>query len=51
VNDFCDNFSPGISKTHHYYPGSYHLLMYDHQRDKIFADISSWLDQQLDSSK
>jgi alpha-beta hydrolase superfamily lysophospholipase len=51
VNDFCDNFSPGISKTHHYYPGSYHLLMYDHQRDEIFADISSWLDQQLDSSK
>lgn len=50
VNDFCNNFDPLISKTHHYYPESYHLLMYDHQRDKIFADISLWLDQHLDGN-
>ncbi len=50
VDDFCDHFDPLISKTRHNYHGSYHLLMYDHQRDKIFADISSWLNQHLDSN-
>lgn len=45
VNDFYAHFAQSVSKTHHYYPQSYHLLMYDHQRDKIFSDISSWLDQ------
>lgn len=45
VNDFYEHFDQAISKSHHYYPESYHLLMYDHQRDKIFSDISSWLGQ------
>lgn len=45
VGDFCNNFDQSVRKTHHYYPGSYHLLMYDHQRDKIFGDIAAWLDQ------
>lgn len=49
VNDFCRNFGSLVSSTHHYYPGSYHLLMYDHQKERIFADISSWLNQHLDS--
>lgn len=48
VNDFCRNFDPLVNVTHHYYPSSYHLLMYDHQKEKIFADISSWLNQHLD---
>lgn len=45
VADFCNNFDQSVSKTHHYYPGSYHLLMYDHQRDKIFGDVSTWLNK------
>ena len=45
VNDFCEHLPDSISKTHKYYPGSYHLLMYDHDRDKIFADASVWLSQ------
>ncbi|MBT8043980.1 MAG: lysophospholipase [Verrucomicrobiae bacterium] len=35
----------GMAKTRHYYPDSFHLLMYDHDRDKIFKDVSSWLDR------
>ncbi|MDG1356944.1 MAG: alpha/beta fold hydrolase [Akkermansiaceae bacterium] len=50
VNDFCNHFDPLISKTRHDYTGSYHLLMYDHQKDKIFADISTWLNQHLDGN-
>lgn len=45
VDDFYERFDKTLSKTHHDYPESYHLLMYDHQRDKIFSDISSWLNQ------
>ena len=45
VNDFCKSFDQSIDKTHYYYPGSYHLLMYDHQRAQIFSDISSWLNK------
>lgn len=26
-----------------FYPESYHLLLYDHQRKKIFNDVSQWL--------
>lgn len=28
-----------------FYPSSYHLLMYDHEREKIFKDISQWLNK------
>ena len=45
VDDFCNSFDQSIDKTHHYYSGSYHLLMYDHQRAEIFRDISSWLNK------
>lgn len=46
VDSFCASFPKGTSKTQHYYKESFHLLMYDHQRDKIFGDISSWLKKQ-----
>jgi len=26
-----------------FYPSSYHLLMYDHEREKIFSDVVKWL--------
>ncbi|MCP5538229.1 MAG: alpha/beta fold hydrolase [Akkermansiaceae bacterium] len=45
VNDFFDHFPTTTRKTKKYYPGSYHLLMYDHDRDKIFKDVSQWLKQ------
>ena len=43
VDALCASFPRKASTTHHYYKESFHLLMYDHQRDKIFKDISNWL--------
>lgn len=45
VNDFYKHFPDTIKKEKKYYPGSYHLLMYDHDRDTIFKDVSKWLNQ------
>lgn len=37
---------PKSPKNHHsYHPDSYHLLMYDQHREKIFNKISSWITQ------
>ena len=44
VEDFYNHLPDSIQKTHKYYPDSYHLLMYDHEREKIFADVANWLD-------
>ncbi len=46
VNDFFKHFpatSQSMAKTKKFYPGSFHLLMYDHDRETIFNDISTWL--------
>ena len=43
VEDLYTHFPETADKTKKFYPGSYHLLMYDHDRDKIFNDISKWL--------
>lgn len=45
VEGFYRRFPDGAKTTRKYYPGSFHLLMYDHDRDKIFKDVSMWLDQ------
>ena len=45
VNDFCGHLPDSINITHKYYPDSHHLLMYDHERDKVFEDVSLWLGQ------
>ncbi len=34
---------PANQTQHKFYPGSYHLLMYDHDRKKIFSDVLQWL--------
>lgn len=34
-----------VNVTRHFYPESYHLLMYDHDKETIFQDISKWLTQ------
>lgn len=44
VDDFYRHLPEATPKTHKYYPDSHHLLMYDHEREKIFADITKWLD-------
>ena len=44
VKQFYARFPTDADKTIKYYPGSYHLLMYDHEREKIFKDISTWLE-------
>lgn len=43
VDELCASFPKDIPCTHHYYKDSFHLLLYDHQREKIFRDISAWL--------
>ncbi len=43
VKAFYAHFPDGMDKTRKIYPGSYHLLMYDHDREKIFTDVSKWL--------
>jgi alpha-beta hydrolase superfamily lysophospholipase len=43
VKAFYAKFPAGLEKKMLYYPGSYHLLMYDHEREKIFKDVSKWL--------
>ena len=43
VKTFAGRFSPGARVQRHYYPESYHLLFYDHQRERVLADIMRWL--------
>lgn len=45
VRGFVARIPEGVSKTYHNYPEAYHLLMYDAQREVIFRDIESWLNQ------
>lgn len=46
VDRFYQHFPEGTDKTKKFYPGSFHLLMYDHERDRIFKDVSQWLKKQ-----
>lgn len=43
VDRLFGHFPDGIHKTHRYYPDSFHLLMYDHEREKVFRDVVRWL--------
>jgi len=43
ANDFFTHLPPSNLNQHGYYPNSYHLLMYDDYREKIFAEISEWI--------
>lgn len=45
VERFAKNFPTEAVVQRRFYPESYHLLFYDHQRDQVLADVSSWLDQ------
>ena len=43
VRGFVAHVPSGVAKTYRNYPDSYHLLMYDAHRDKIFRDVERWL--------
>jgi len=43
VKKWFGHFPDPKKKELRFYPGSYHLLMYDHARDQIFKDVSDWL--------
>ena len=42
---FCNALPAKVDHTRHFHKDSYHLLMYDHKRSKIFRDISKWLER------
>ena len=50
IERFAAQFPPEARVQRKFYPGSYHLLFYDHQSDQILADLTTWL-QQLPSTK
>ena len=43
VKAFSKRFPPGARVKRHFYPESYHLLFYNHQRGRVLADITRWL--------
>ena len=43
VETFSGQFSRSDSVSRNFYPESYHLLLYGHERDRILADISQWI--------
>ncbi|MGB0991888.1 MAG: alpha/beta fold hydrolase [Akkermansiaceae bacterium] len=43
VQNFSKHFALPAKTKRHFYPKSYHLLMYDHKREVIFNDVSRWL--------
>ncbi len=45
LRGFVARIPAGVSKIYHNYPQAYHLLMYDAQKEVIFKDIESWIDQ------
>ncbi|WP_178931544.1 alpha/beta fold hydrolase [Oceaniferula marina] len=43
VKQWFGRFPADADATRKLYPDSYHLLMYDHERETIFGDVSDWL--------
>lgn len=43
VETFYQKIPSSTDKQHRYFPDAYHLLMYDDQRQEIFADIVKWI--------
>lgn len=46
IQDFLKKIPTTTPLTHQFYPSAYHLLMYDDARDKIYRDLSRWLENQ-----
>lgn len=47
VASFATSFHAAPMVDRYYYPESYHLLFYDHERERILADLSAWLKKVL----
>lgn len=45
VHRLSERFPASTPVTSKHYPDSYHLLMYDLERDKIFQDVTHWVKQ------
>lgn len=43
VQAFVDGLPEEINVTRKFYPESFHLLFYDHQSDKVIAEIAKWI--------
>ena len=43
VKAFVDGLPEKAKPTKKFYPESFHLLFYDHQSDKVVADIAKWI--------
>jgi alpha-beta hydrolase superfamily lysophospholipase len=43
VRPFPAAFPPQVPVEFHYYPGSHHLLFYDHEREQVLRDTERWL--------
>ena len=43
VKAFVDGLPEKAKATKKFYPESFHLLFYDHQSDKVVADIAKWI--------
>jgi len=42
IRGFVARMPPQARLTHRHYPRSYHLLMYDEKRDRVFRDVARW---------
>jgi alpha-beta hydrolase superfamily lysophospholipase len=45
VEDFEGRFPTKARVQRTFYPESYHLLFYDHQREQVLTDITHWLNK------
>ena len=43
VESFAREFPDPEKVTRQFYPESYHLLFYDHQREKVLSDLNQWV--------
>jgi esterase/lipase len=43
VEAFYGNIPKEANRVRRYYPDSYHLLMYDDQKEKVIGDVENWL--------
>jgi len=43
VKAFIASLPDEVEATRIFYPKSFHLLFYDHQRDQVVADIATWI--------
>lgn len=44
IEDFARTFPPSTPVTRNLYPASYHLLFFDHEQDRVLADLTEWID-------